>query len=639
MHTWLCALQHLVSRSRTSRPAGYRPEVEPLEARQLLSTTPNVADERWVGQVYEDVLRRTVDASSRNHWNYVLDQGYSRTVVGVVVGLSAEAQARAVDDIYRDYLQRQPDAGGRANFEAFLNNGGTRTIARAAVLGAEEYYQRRGASDDGTFLNALYQDVLGRAPTTAEREFYGPLLRRGTSRVAVAAVLLESEPARARLVEHLYEDLLHRQADTGAVQFWVGVLGRGAREEHVAGFILGSPEYTQRLEHDPVLDWTSLALQAVRAEQTAAPAAARHLAMVSLAVHDAVNAVNPIHGSYLSQTVAPSAAYADAAAAAAAHGVLLSLYPDQEEVFDEALERSLDRIPDGASEDAGVRVGEAAAQNIVRARATDRAASASASSQLRESNDAAWRPTPPANQAAELPGWGQVVPFGITSPDDFGPAGPPAIDSIAYANGLSLSWRLGHIDSRFRTADQTQIARFWADGAGTSTPAGHWNQIAAEVARQQGTTLAENARLFALLNMALADAAIVAWDTKYETNFWRPITAIRTASEDANGFTVGDSTWTPLLVTPPSPSYISEHSAMAGAAGTVLASVFGASTSFTARSDSLPGVTRSYTSFAAAADEAGASRVYAGVQFNFDNGDGLTAGRAVGSFIVGHFLE
>ena len=158
---------------------------------------------------------------------------------------------------------------------------------------------------------------------------------------------------------------------------------------------------------------------------------------------------------------------------------------------------------------------------------------------------------------ALLPQWANLEPFALTSPDQFDPAGPPDLTSAAYAAAVNETESLGAADSTTRTADQTQIAKFWADGTGTYTPPGAWNVIAEQVAQQQGDSLDQNARLLAELNVAEANAAIVAWNTKYTDNAWRPITAIQNADEIGNPGIVQDPNWQPLLITPNFPEYIS----------------------------------------------------------------------------------
>src|SRR5262249_55218942 len=153
--------------------------------------------------------------------------------------------------------------------------------------------------------------------------------------------------------------------------------------------------------------------------------------------------------------------------------------------------------------------------------------------------------------------------------------------SPEWADAFNEVKSLGAANSPTRTEEQTQIARFWVDGLGTYTPPGHWNQIAGEIAQARGNSLAENARLFMQLNVALADAAIVAWDAKYHAEFWRPVTAIRAAASDGNDETAADPGWTSLLVTPNFPEYVSGHSTFSGAAEAILAAAFGADVTFT----------------------------------------------------------
>src|SRR5213595_1294049 len=212
----------------------------------------------------------------------------------------------------------------------------------------------------------------------------------------------------------------------------------------------------------------------------------------------------------------------------------------------------------------------------------------------------------------------------MSSSSQFRPPGPPSLDSEQYAADYNEVKELGAALGSTRTADQTQIALFWADGAGTETPPGHWNSIAQIIAAGQGNTLEQNARLFALLNIAMADAAICAWDTKYTYHNWRPVTAIRNGDTDGNPATEPDPAWSSFIVTPPFPDYVSGHSTFSSAAATVLALFYGTDAiTFTTGSDFMPGVFRSFNSFSAAAGEAADSRVYGGIHFRFASDDGL----------------
>ena len=228
------------------------------------------------------------------------------------------------------------------------------------------------------------------------------------------------------------------------------------------------------------------------------------------------------------------------------------------------------------------------------------------------------------------------MPGGATQ---FDPAGPPALDSDAYTQAFDEVKAIGSKTSTTRTADQTRIALFWADGAGTATPPGHWNQIAQVVAEARHDTVVEDARLFALLNVAMADAGIIAWTCKYQFNFWRPVTAIQSGDQDGNPATEAEASWTPLIATPPFPAYVSGHSSFSAAAATILARFFGRDrVAFTARSDGMPGESRTFESFSQAKAEAGMSRIYGGIHWQFDNADALASGSSLGTYVFDHYF-
>jgi hypothetical protein len=235
-----------------------------------------------------------------------------------------------------------------------------------------------------------------------------------------------------------------------------------------------------------------------------------------------------------------------------------------------------------------------------------------------------------------------VTPFAMTSNTQFYQVPPPALDSTRYTDEFNEVKDYGAKISPSRTVDQTNTAYFWADGPGTETPPGHWNSIAQTVAQSENNTLTENARLFALLNLAEADAAIASWYMKLTYDFWRPITAIREADTDGNPNTIEDPTWEPLITTPPFPSYVSGHSTFSGAAAAVLAELFGNDTAFTSTTDSLvlpPGYERDYASFSEAALEAGKSRIYGGIHWQADNEFGLKTGDELGKYIFANYLS
>ncbi|MCY7390724.1 MAG: phosphatase PAP2 family protein, partial [Leptolyngbyaceae cyanobacterium CAN_BIN12] len=376
---------------------------------------------------------------------------------------------------------------------------------------------------------------------------------------------------------------------------------------------------------DAVIQWNATTLNAIRTALSSPPEASRALAMVHTAMYDAVNSVEQWYRPYF-VNIDPEivrGASLGAAATAAAYTVLRSLYPDQTTTFKQQLALSLASVPIDVAAGVGLALGGFVAAQILDWRSTD--GSKTIVPYTPGTDPGQWQPTPPAFAPAFLPQWAEITPFAMTSGSQFRPPAPPDLDSARYAADLNLTQELGRKDSAIRTADQTEIALLWADGANTFTPPGHWNQIAEQVAVQEGNTLLENARLFALLNISLADAAIVAWDAKYNYNFWRPITAIQQADRDYNPATTADPTWTPLLTTPPFSEHTSGHSTFSGAASTVLTDFFGEHYAFSTTSLDLPGVTRRYSSFAAAADEAGISRIYGGIHFSSANEDGLAS--------------
>jgi membrane-associated phospholipid phosphatase len=356
------------------------------------------------------------------------------------------------------------------------------------------------------------------------------------------------------------------------------------------------------------------------------------MAIVHLAVADAVAAVDRSFEPYAVEVSLRRPASAKAAVAGAAHRALVGLYPDQAAASRATLRDSLAAVPAGPGRLRGFLLGRHVAQRTLAMRRLDGADAAPGYAP--GDGPGRWEPTPPAFADALLPQWPEVTPFAIGTGDRFRPQDPPSLGDDAYAEAFEEVKRLGAVASAARTADQTEVARFWADGPGTSTPPGHWNAIAAELAEARGATLAEEARLFATLNVALADAGIASWDAKYAFDLWRPITAIRRADTDGDPRTEPDPGWEPLLPTPPFPTCTSGHSTFSGAAEAVLSASFGPETSFTTGSEGLPGVTRSFDSLAEAAEEAGMSRIYGGIHFQFDNLDGLESGRAVGRYVV-----
>jgi PAP2 superfamily len=387
---------------------------------------------------------------------------------------------------------------------------------------------------------------------------------------------------------------------------------------------------------DPVIEWNANALRTIVTAGSAPPVTARNLAIVHAAVFDAVNSIQGGYNPYKFELVAPAGASADAAAIGAAYQVLVKLYPKQKATLDTYLSNSLITITDGQAETDGLNLGKAIGDSMITLRSMDGAGKTVVYTP--ETTPGKWRPTAPEFKSAALPQWKDLTCFTMTSASQFRPAAPPALTSRKYAKDINQVKALGRKNSRQRTADETESARFWADEAGSYTPPGHWNQLVEKVAASSADNLLNQARTFALLNISLADAGVTAWDAKYTYSAWRPIDAVQNADTDGNRATKAQKGWQPLLNTPNHPDYVSGHSTFSGAAAQVLTQIYGKKFGFTTNSVGLAGVERSYKSFNAAADEAGMSRVYGGIHTMSANEAGLASGRALGRYVVGNFL-
>lgn len=386
-----------------------------------------------------------------------------------------------------------------------------------------------------------------------------------------------------------------------------------------------------------VLDWNAAVLDAIRAESTSPPLASRNLALLHTALFDTVNSILRTHQPYRVELDAPPEANVEHAACAAGFEVAGALFPSFRARFESLLlsqtgSASLTQPPDPSLE-----FGRRVALQILEARAAD--GSSTDIPYIPSESPGQWRRTAPFFRPPLAPQWRYVTPFCLPDVEMIALIPPPALDSAEYAKALAEVQALGGSASTLRTAEQSEIARFWSDFSYTATPPGHWLEIAADIARDAHTPLPETARLFALLSLAQADAAIFCWEAKYRHNLWRPITAIQRADEDGNPATVGDPNWNHFLAAPPFPSYTSGHSTFSAASSRVLARFLGGdSLHFSARSDSLPGVVRTFSSLAACADEIGMSRVYGGIHFQFDNVEGKRTGALIGDYVSACFL-
>ena len=394
--------------------------------------------------------------------------------------------------------------------------------------------------------------------------------------------------------------------------------------EDIAGNTATFSRIVERLrpyEQDMILRWNAAALNAIRDTGATPPLATRNLAILHLSMLQAIEATGSLENATLQDR--------KLAAAGAAATVLQTLFPALFGSVQAELQEAL--ADTGGTDRRGLALGEQVAKDVLESRAHDGASAVV--SYVPQAIPGTWEPTPPKFQSPLLPQWGQVKPFVLEDAEAFRTNGPYPLISGDYATDYNETKAYGAARSSVRTADQTEIAFFWADGAGTFTPPGHWNQIAEVLAAARGDDLLTTARTFALLNTALADAAIVCWNVKYYYDGWRPVTAIHAGAADGNPATAGDSDWVPLLPTPPFPEYTSGHSTFSGAASTILAAVYGEQ-AFSADSLGMPGVVRAFDSFAAAANEAGQSRIYGGIHFQKANQDGLACGREIAEYVL-----
>jgi membrane-associated phospholipid phosphatase len=402
------------------------------------------------------------------------------------------------------------------------------------------------------------------------------------------------------------------------------------------------------LPRSPILTWNELALNAVRKANLIDAQAARLYAMVNVAMYDAVNGIESAHGpgqrasALIDAAGAPQNGKLDAAAAAAAHAVLVALDPARASMYDTQLNNDLATLGQHPKNSAGQTWGDNVGRRVVEARANDGSS-----------------PTEAPQPAGAGPGQFRAIfrdpqfrflkPFGIANSSVYKGAGPAPLPSLDYAAAFYVVKILGKANpttgSAGENVQKTGTFRFWALGSNTAQPPGAWLQIALDVISRNELGLADASRLLALETMAMADTVAPTFLTKYDFHHWRPTTAIQEATTpgDLNDLTEGEPGWTSRGGVGGSPEYWSGHSSFSAAAASVLAGFFCTDTmSFSLSGDpsdpNAAGQTRTYSSFSAAAEEAGISRIYGGLHFPFSNIDGLAAGRAIAREILGNKL-
>jgi PAP2 superfamily len=389
-----------------------------------------------------------------------------------------------------------------------------------------------------------------------------------------------------------------------------------------------------------ILQWNRVLQETVRTpgQQPATIFPVRSFAMMHAAMFDAVNSIDGSYTPYLTDVPGTRRASEEAAAAKAARDVLVALYPTREAIFDAELNVSLNGIPFYRAFQ-GIRVGRIAAEQLLAVRAND-GWSVTPPPYVLPTTPGNWQPTPPNFPTAGFTQYPAVLPFAIGSSSRFAPNPPPAMTSDEYARDFNEVKVLGSATSTTRTADQTKVAQLWANVNTPTTALLVWNNVARTVAIERNNTTAENARLFALLNIAQHDALQTSMTSKYVYGFWRPVTAIRRADEDGNPNTEPDVNWSSLIIAPPYPSYAGNMAAIGTSQATILALFFGRDDiRYQHTWDGAGGATRSYSGFNQMANEQERARVYGGIHYTFDQTAGQSAGRNVGNFVFLNFMR
>jgi hypothetical protein len=382
---------------------------------------------------------------------------------------------------------------------------------------------------------------------------------------------------------------------------------------------------------DPILEWIGIMNDTVIAGGTSPLVTSRVVALVSASVFDTVNGIEPRYRPLYIKPAPTHPASQRAASIQAAYVMLLHLYPNQSAALTAHRNASLGALNEGASSiNNGIAWGQTVADAIWNLRSNDGNAPPPPPF-LGANVVGVWRPTPLLNASGAGPQYASMTPWVLARPSQFRLPPPLALDSMDFKSDLTEVETMGVYSGSGRNPDQSELALFWAG----NTPL-YWNRITVQISTERGLSPTENSRLFALMNVAMADAAIACWDAKYRYVFWRPITAIRAGIAGVGP----DPTWVPWLDffpagTPAHPEYPSGHSTVSGAAAFVLAAEFGENTAFSVTSDVRPG-TRTFSSFAAATSEIADARVFGGIHYRTSCVRGNGLGRAVADYVSRH---
>jgi hypothetical protein len=397
---------------------------------------------------------------------------------------------------------------------------------------------------------------------------------------------------------------------------------------------------TFRDREDPavVREWNVLAEGTIPA--SAGPTLPRPYAMMHIAMFDAVNSIEGGYTAYRVRVPASRLASSEAAAAQAAHDVLITLFPANAVTFDQVLAKRLATLQPVRAQ-LGAQVGREVAKKILEWRATD--GWATPQSYSPPALPGLWQPTPPNFPAAAFVQAGDAQPFALPTPYYYLPRRPPALNSQEYADAVNEIKAIGGATSTVRTAEQTLSARLWASVGYKENWAGVWNGVARTMTYTRTFSLIESARMFALLNVSMMDGVHVAQASKYVYQVWRPVTAIQRAGEDMNPATDADPTWMPLLTTPPYPSYAGNMACIGAASARALALYFGTNNipvSFQwSSTDGINYVARGFSGFWQLAEHQAASREYGGIHFHFDTTASQEVCPKVAGYVYANFMR
>lgn len=406
----------------------------------------------------------------------------------------------------------------------------------------------------------------------------------------------------------------------------------GLRRPLVAALCLSALTASPARAGNPVLEWNDIARQLIVVPAQSAVHQTRAMAIVHVAMHDAVSGVTRQYEQHYPTALAPDGATAEGAAIGAAYGALVGQFGQTTALADDYAASLVTHGIDPA--DPGLAYGWAVGQAIASARQLDGSAEASFPYQPDDVGlPGVWDPL---GATPLLPGWGRVTPFVLQKPSQFRPGPPPALRSEPYARDYNEVQELGAAVGSIRTDEQTQIASFWR-----ASPTALWNPILRQAIASRDLSVTETARLAALFYMAASDASVACWEAKYAYDYWRPQAAIRAGELDGNRATTGDPDWRPLVMTPPHPEYPSAHATNSSAMATVLIAFFGDEPGFVieATSPTTPEFSREWLAFSEGVQEVIDARVYSGIHFRTADVTGASLGHQVARFVVTHALR